>query len=52
MEYIVKGDLHNYLIKQNTPDEQESRVIATQLLEGLQVMHKHGFAHRDLKPQV
>jgi serine/threonine protein kinase len=52
MEYIRNGDLHTYLLDKTTLAESEARVIASQLLEGLQEMHKHGFAYRDLKPQV
>ena len=50
MEYFELGDLHNFL---KIPlVEDEARLITTQLLEGLIVMHEHKFTHRDLKPQV
>jgi serine/threonine protein kinase len=50
MEFVASGDLQRYLI---TPmAEKDSRQIISQLLEGLQFMHEHGFAHRDMKPQV
>ncbi|MCJ1455460.1 hypothetical protein MMC28_005815 [Mycoblastus sanguinarius] len=49
MEYFELGDLHNFL---KIPlVEDEARLITTQLLEGLIVMHEHKFTHRDLKPQ-
>lgn len=50
MEYIVNGDLENYLTHPIV--EQEAKTIAFQLVEGLQHMHINGFTHRDLKPGV
>jgi serine/threonine protein kinase len=32
--------------------ENDVKSISQQLLEGLQIMHKKGFTHRDLKPLV
>ena len=50
MEYFEHGDLQNFM---NSPlPECDVGIITRQLLEGLNVMHKHGFTHRDLKPQV
>ena len=50
MEFFSEGDLSRYL---GSPfPEQEAQSIAAQILEGLQFMHRHNFAHRDLKPDV
>jgi hypothetical protein len=49
MEYFPKGDLSIY---QGYIGEDEAKTITLQLLEGLQIMHKKGFTHRDLKPNV
>ena len=50
MEYFKHGDLQNFM---DSPlPERDVGIITRQLLEGLNVMHKHGFTHRDLKPQV
>jgi serine/threonine protein kinase len=50
MEYFPNGDLHKYL---GSPlPEMEGQRIVSQILEGLDFMHDHGFAHRDLKPAV
>jgi serine/threonine protein kinase len=50
MEYLPDGDLHKYL--NSSIPEKEGQQIISQVLEGLDFMHKNGFAHRDLKPAV
>lgn len=49
MEYIKYGDLSDYITDDTREDVKE---IATQVLEGLVVLHAEGICHRDLKPQV
>lgn len=51
MELIEHGDLAGYLNHRPKP-ESEAREISWQILNGLEVMHRYGFAHRDLKPAV
>ena len=48
MEYHPHGDLNKHLTRRLPEDE--TRIIAGQLLEGLNFMHRNSFAHRDLKP--
>jgi serine/threonine protein kinase len=54
MEYFRLGDLHRYINSAEGAScaEQDAKAIAYQLLQGLNIMHAIGFAHRDLKPQV
>ncbi|KAH8695455.1 kinase-like domain-containing protein, partial [Talaromyces proteolyticus] len=49
MEYFHNGTLDRFITKGLS--EQDSRIIAQQLLEGLRIMHQEQFTHRDLKPQ-
>lgn len=59
MEYMSLGDLEQNLQEiENSPthegpalSEEETQVVTRQILEGLNIMHTEGFAHRDLKPQ-
>lgn len=48
MQYYPDGNLSN-AIKQGLTAEQKED-IATQLLEGIEFLHKHKVVHRDLKP--
>ncbi|KAK2597906.1 hypothetical protein N8I77_012659 [Diaporthe amygdali] len=50
MEYCEHGDLRHYLGKYSRLPEGEVQDIARQLLVGVSLMHKAGFAHRDIKP--
>ncbi|KAF8252568.1 kinase-like protein [Wilcoxina mikolae CBS 423.85] len=49
MEYMEFGDLGSYI--KNKWTEEDTKVVARQLLEGLKVMHEDGILHRDLKPE-
>ena len=50
MEYFEKGDLRQYLSE--SVSVPTAKLLARQLLEGLDVMHRNGIAHRDIKPEV
>lgn len=52
MEYCPYGDLGTYLKTQGPVPENTVKDIASQILQGLSLMHAEGFAHRDLKPSV
>ncbi|KIX07874.1 uncharacterized protein Z518_02528 [Rhinocladiella mackenziei CBS 650.93] len=49
MEYFPHGDLDYYITRGITEDG--AKMICAQLLDGLSLMHRIGFTHRDLKPQ-
>ncbi|KAF1850393.1 WD40 repeat-like protein [Cucurbitaria berberidis CBS 394.84] len=49
MEYFPLGDLAACVT--GPLSEDAVKEVTVQLIEGLNVMHTHGFAHRDLKPQ-
>ena len=50
MEHLSEGDLTKRI---GSPLPQETvRTISKQILDGLEVMHQKGIAHRDLKPAV
>lgn len=51
MEYIEFGDLEE-CIGNSRWNEKDIKETTRQILEGLQIMHHEGIAHRDLKPQV
>ncbi|KAI5776565.1 kinase-like domain-containing protein [Geopyxis carbonaria] len=48
MEYMELGDLEQYIGFKWS--EEDAKVVASQILEGVSIMHEHGMIHRDLKP--
>jgi len=50
MEYFEKGDLRRHLSERMPVPT--AKLLARQLLEGLNFMHMNGIAHRDIKPEV
>lgn len=50
MEYFPLGTLDKFISEELK--EEDARVISTQSLEGLKIMHEEVFTHRDLKPQA
>lgn len=53
MEYCPHGDLKKYLLDHGgrLPEDQV-KDIASQVLAGVVMMHRAGFANRDIKPAV
>lgn len=52
MEYIEHGDLGQFIADRGHEAKSGARDIASQILEGLVVLHERDICHRDLKPQV
>jgi serine/threonine protein kinase len=54
MEYFAARDLHTYLVDGKRPPlpEADCCQITSQVLWGLNLMHRAGFTHCDIKPQV
>lgn len=52
MEYCEYGDLRQYLQEHGKLPEAEVQDITRQILVGVSLMHRAGFAHRDIKPAV
>jgi serine/threonine protein kinase len=50
MDYCSGGTLEQMLSLRNRLDEEETRVIAYQLLDALCYCHRHGVLHGDIKP--
>ncbi len=51
MECLPEGDLGAYLLDHPPLPEDEAGQIASQALQGLAIMHREKYAHRDIKPQ-
>ena len=51
MEYCSKGELFDYIVKQEKLNEIEAAIFFYQLIIGVEYIHKQKLAHRDLKPE-
>ena len=49
MQLCPNGDFYEYLIRRQYIPEEQAGFWFKQVVAGVQHMHKHGFAHRDLK---
>jgi serine/threonine protein kinase len=52
MEYTAGGDLRAYMLQDRARAKESCRIITTQILTALDILHKNQICHRDLKPQV
>ncbi|KAK0737630.1 hypothetical protein B0T21DRAFT_286426 [Apiosordaria backusii] len=50
MEYVGKGDLGKMISEYGPLTEDTTRIMATQLLDALDYLHKMNITHRDVKP--
>ncbi|KAK1778678.1 kinase-like domain-containing protein, partial [Copromyces sp. CBS 386.78] len=51
MEFLKDGSLESYLGDTKVLRESECKQVAEQVLKALKIMHRAGFAHRDLNPR-
>lgn len=51
MEYASGGELFEYIVKKKRVEEKEASFLFSQIIHGLEFMHKHNIVHRDLKPE-
>ena len=51
MEYCEKGELFEYIVNKERLNPAEASLFFYQLINGVEYIHKKGFAHRDLKPE-
>ncbi len=52
LELVEGGELFDRIVEQGKFSEDEARFYFRQLIAGMQVCHKAGIGHRDLKPEV
>jgi len=50
LEYMGGGDLLNLLIERDVFDEDFTRFYVAEMILAIESCHKHGFIHRDIKP--
>jgi len=54
MQYASQGDLFEYIVTRENQrlTEEQAKPLFFQVAQGVQYLHKQGFIHRDLKPEV
>lgn len=51
MEFAVCGDLYNHIVNKKRLEEPEAAFFFSQIICGLEVIHKNNIVHRDIKPE-
>ena len=46
MEYLPGGELFNYIVKKRRLDDDEASYFFTQIINGLEFIHKNNIVHR------
>jgi cell cycle protein kinase DBF2 len=52
MEYVPGGDFRTLLNNSGVLKESHSRFYISEMFAGVNELHKLGYIHRDLKPEV
>ncbi|GLC43365.1 hypothetical protein PLESTB_001335800 [Pleodorina starrii] len=50
MEYLAGGDTMTLLMRKDILSEEETRFYIAETILGLEIIHKAGYIHRDIKP--
>ena len=50
MEYLPGGDVMTLLMRKDILPESDTRFYIAETILGIEAVHKHGFIHRDIKP--
>jgi len=50
MEYLPGGDMMTLLMRKDILSEEETRFYIAETVLGIEAIHKHGYIHRDIKP--
>jgi serine/threonine protein kinase len=51
MEFCSDGELFDYIVKNKRLSEDECCYFFYQIVNGIEIIHKKGYAHRDIKPE-
>jgi 5'-AMP-activated protein kinase catalytic alpha subunit len=51
MEYVEKGELFDYIVKQTKLEELEACRFFKHIISGISYLHELNIVHRDLKPE-
>ncbi|EYU35795.1 hypothetical protein MIMGU_mgv1a005038mg [Erythranthe guttata] len=51
MEYVMRGELFDYIVEKGRLQEDEARRFFQQIIAGVEYCHRNMVVHRDLKPE-
>lgn len=51
MEYAAGGELFNYIVNKRRLEDREASFFFSQIIQGIEYIHKNNIVHRDLKPE-